>query len=152
MLNILKIRELMVVGARVIVGGTFIIASLDKIAQPELFAKLVQNYQILPQEIVPLFSIILPYAELILGIFLLVGLFVRESAMAVAFLLVLFISAVIYKVAQGTVTECGCFSVTSVKANHSAFIILLRDFILLALCINIFMNSTPLYQKVMAND
>ncbi|MCG7854103.1 MAG: DoxX family membrane protein [Methanosarcinaceae archaeon] len=145
----MSVRTLALSGARVIVGGTFIIASLDKIARPELFMKIVQNYRILPQEVVPLFSFVLPWVELVLGIFLLVGLFIRGSAMVAAFLLALFISAIFIKAAQGSISECGCFSVTPGNAKLSASILLFRDFALLALCLtNIFSSSIPISREV----
>jgi uncharacterized membrane protein YphA (DoxX/SURF4 family) len=141
--------RLVLSGSRAVVGGIFIYASLDKIAQPELFTKIVQGYRILPREIVPLFSFILPWIELVLGILLLVGLLIRGSASVAAFLLAVFISAILIKAAQGSISDCGCFSVIPGRANLSASILLLRDFILLALCLpNIFFSSIPRSQKI----
>ena len=72
--------------ARLILGAVFIYASLDKIAHPAAFAKDVYNYQILPDALISLTAIGLPWLELIIGAFLLIGLF-REGSVSIVTLL-----------------------------------------------------------------
>lgn len=117
--------------ARLVLGGVFIFASLDKIAFPEEFAKIVLNYGILPVEPAVYFSYLLPWVELILGIFLVAGLFVRESALALSSLLLVFISAIVIRSFNGPLENCGCFSITGSGAGHGILALLIRDVLLL---------------------
>jgi uncharacterized membrane protein YphA (DoxX/SURF4 family) len=95
--------------ARVIVGFVFIYASLDKIAHPAEFAGIVNNYRILPHELINLTAILLPWVELAAGLLLVLGLFSRGSALIISLMLVVFIAAISYNVARGLDFNCGCF-------------------------------------------
>lgn len=116
--------------ARQILGGTFIYASLDKIAFPREFAKIVINYHILPEKLAALFAFFLPWAELFLGIFLISGLFVPESAFVLSSLLLSFMIAIVIKTIDGTIENCGCFSSSRSNSNESVVLLLLRDMLL----------------------
>ena len=59
--------------ARLFLGGVFIYASVDKILHPDDFAHAVYNYQILPNGLINLTALVLPWLELLLGICLLTG-------------------------------------------------------------------------------
>ena len=56
-------------GVRIVLGFIFIFASIEKIAQPEEFAKAITNYRLLPTPAVNLFAIVLPWVELLAGLF-----------------------------------------------------------------------------------
>jgi uncharacterized membrane protein YphA (DoxX/SURF4 family) len=126
--NIFRLKYTQFV-ARAIMGGTFIYASIDKIAFPSDFAKIVMNYNILPTQLAIYFSFLLPWLELFLGIFLIIGLFVRESAVLLSSLLLIFMAAMIIKSINGGVQNCGCFSISSHKIENIYFS-LLRDVLL----------------------
>jgi len=99
--------------ARLILGAVFIYASIEKIAHPEAFAEAIYNYQILPDALINLTAIILPWLELILGIFLIIGLFREGSALIVMGLMVVFLSAMVFNLARGLDIHCGCFSTST---------------------------------------
>jgi uncharacterized membrane protein YphA (DoxX/SURF4 family) len=118
---------------RLTLGGIFIYASMDKIAFPKEFAEIVMNYHILPQKIAIYFAFLLPWIELILGIFLVVGLFVRASALTLSSLLIVFLAAVVIKRFSGVeILDCGCFSV-NLSESGNIFFLLFRDLLLLFL-------------------
>ncbi len=98
---------------RVIVGVVFIYASLDKIAHPAEFAGIVNNYRILPHQLINLTAIILPWLELAAGLLLVFGLFSRGSSLIISLLLVVFIAAIGFNLARGLDFNCGCFSTGS---------------------------------------
>ena len=125
---------------RLILGGIFIYASLDKIAHPEQFAKIVYNYKILPHSLINIFAIILPWLELICGVFLIVGIFVQSSSAILSLLLVSFIIALSVNFLKGLDINCGCFS-TDLKGKEEGAILLIRDFVLLAIGLQIFFNK-----------
>ena len=98
--------------ARLILGGVFIYASLDKIAHPRAFARVVFNYGILPEAAAVYLAYILPWVELGLGILLAAGFKVRETSLALSVLLVAFGGAILIKHLNGGPGGCGCFSVS----------------------------------------
>lgn len=105
--------------ARLILGAVFIYASIDKIAHPEAFAKVVYNYQVLPDILVNLTAIILPWLELILGFFLIIGLFREGSVGIVTALLVVFLGAMIFNLVRGLDIHCGCFTTSAEGTNNT---------------------------------
>lgn len=126
--NILRLTYTQFI-ARIILGGTFIYASIDKIAFPRDFAKIVMNYGILPAQFAIYFSFLLPWIELFLGIFIIIGLFVRESTLLLSSLLLVFMAAMIIKSINGGIQNCGCFSMSSHKIERT-YLSLLRDVLL----------------------
>lgn len=96
--------------ARLVIGAVFIIAALDKIVDPNAFAKNILNYLIVPNQFINLMALVLPWLELLCGIALVLGLWVRTSAAIAGALLVIFIAAVSSAMIQGLDINCGCFS------------------------------------------
>ncbi len=117
--------------ARLVLGGLFIYASLDKIAQPLQFAKVVESYKILPLSLVTLPALILPWVELFAGISLVSGIAVRSAAMVLSALLVFFIFALGINALRGITTiSCGCFS-NSIGDSENIYVLIVRDLLIL---------------------
>ena len=110
-----------------ILGGVFIYASIDKISFPKEFTKIVLNYHILPIKMATYFAFLLPWVELFLGIFLIRGLFVSESALVLSSLLFSFMIAIAIKTLNGTIENCGCFSTSISASKYNVFLLLFRD-------------------------
>jgi hypothetical protein len=91
-------------------AGVFIYASIDKIIHPELFAEAVYNYQVLPEYLVNLTALILPWLELILGACLLANRWMAGASALAAMLMALFVGMTIFNLARGLDISCGCFS------------------------------------------
>jgi uncharacterized membrane protein YphA (DoxX/SURF4 family) len=126
---------------RLILGGIFIYASLDKIAHPEQFAQIVYNYKILPHSLINIFAIVMPWVELICGIFVIGGIFVESSSAILSLLLASFIIALSVNFLRGLDINCGCFSTDS-QGNKEGAILLIRDFVLLAIGLQIFFSNS----------
>jgi len=101
-----------------VLGAVFIYASLEKIAQPREFARIVYHYQLVgPSQAlgyVPanLLAVTLPWIELVTGALLVTGLWRREAAAMAALMLVAFMVAVSWALASGIdIANCGCFTV-----------------------------------------
>jgi uncharacterized membrane protein YphA (DoxX/SURF4 family) len=102
----------------ILLGAVFVYASLDKIAQPGEFARIVYRYRlagptasigVMPPNLV---AVILPWLELLTGLLLVTGLWRREAAVLAGGMLVMFLGAVGYVMWNGIdVAHCGCFSV-----------------------------------------
>lgn len=120
-------RRWSVLAARLILAGIFIYASLDKIAHPAAFANDVHNYQILPDALINLTALMLPWLELFLGLCLLTGIWLPGAVLAANGLLIAFLVALGFNLARGIDINCGCFSTGSEAPAMSAGWYLLRD-------------------------
>lgn len=93
---------------RVIVGFIFIYAGIEKIRNPGAFAETIDNYRLLPDLAINLFAIILPWLEVLAGLFLLLGIFLRGSSLIILGMLIMFTAAITINVIRGVDISCGC--------------------------------------------
>ena len=122
---------------RVVLGVIFIYASLDKIAHPEQFARIIYNYKILPPFLINVFAITLPWVELIAGLFLILGIFTESASLLICFLLMIFVIAISINLYRGIDLNCGCFSTDPAGKKEGANL-LIKDFLFLFLGIMVF--------------
>jgi uncharacterized membrane protein YphA (DoxX/SURF4 family) len=122
----------------VVLGAVFVYASLDKIAHPGDFARIVYHYRLAGPSAalgyVPanLLAVALPWVELLAGLLLITGVWRREAAMVVVALLVMFLLAVGFALQQGIdIENCGCFTVSG-AGRRAGVLLLLSDAGLLA--------------------
>ena len=94
---------------RLILGGVLLVAGALKVTDPYSSATSVRAYQILPVDLANLLGFILPFAEVALGIFLILGICVRLNAIAGGALMIMFIIAIGQAWARGISLDCGCF-------------------------------------------
>lgn len=100
--------SIIVLIARILIGGILIYASFNKIVDPGGFAKAIANYHLIPFGLENIMAIILPWLELIVGICLIFGIFIDGAAFLVIIMMVVFISAITYAILNGYNIECGC--------------------------------------------
>lgn len=113
---------------RLILGGVFAYASFDKILHPYDFAEVLYNYQILPDALINITAILLPWLELSLGLFLILGRFLRGAVFTANALLVVFFVALAFNLARGLDIECGCFTASLGSSPGGSMILyLVRD-------------------------
>ncbi|MEE9442911.1 MAG: MauE/DoxX family redox-associated membrane protein [candidate division Zixibacteria bacterium] len=115
---------------RLLFGGIFIYASLDKIISPDQFARIVYNYHLLPGSLVNVFALILPMSEFMAGLFLILGVFYKGSRNYLIILMIVFMIAISINIFRGVNLECGCFTVSSKAKSHGLYLIL-RDIVYL---------------------
>lgn len=96
--------------ARIIVGLIFIYAGIGKVIEPEKFAKEIFNYSILPYFLINITALIMPWLEVIVGIFLIAGIRIKASGFISSGLMAVFIIAVFSAMVRGLDINCGCFS------------------------------------------
>ena len=94
---------------RLILGGVLLVAGALKVTDPYSSATSVRAYQILPVDFANFLGFVLPFAEVVIGIFLIVGIWVRLNAIAGGALMVMFIIAIGQAWARGISLDCGCF-------------------------------------------
>jgi uncharacterized membrane protein YphA (DoxX/SURF4 family) len=136
MINKKNISRFIDTGARWILGVVFIYASYDKLFHPQAFADIIYHYQILPDRLINVTAIFLPWLELLTGIFLMIGFWMPGTIIWCNFLLVVYIGALSFNLARGLDIDCGCFSVAGGRSINIETI--LWDVVFLALSIYLF--------------
>ena len=104
---------------------------MDKILNPDLFAETVYNYQILPDILINLTALVLPWLELVLGLMLVVGIWLPGAVLLSTLLLLAFSGTLIFNMTRGLNISCGCFS-TEPSTDPITWWTVLRDAFILA--------------------
>lgn len=116
--------------ARVFCGFVFVYASLDKLGEATLFAKLVNAYHILPATLVPLAAVVIPWVEFFTGLSLIAGYRWRGSALVYCALMLGYTGGLSINMIRGVEMMCGCFSL--MDAQPVTWWTVGRDLVLLA--------------------
>ncbi len=101
--------DVLVLILRVALGLVFAVAGGLKIGHFDAFASQIAGFQLLPQPLIAPLALLLPFVEVLLGVYLIVGLFTRAAAAFGAFQLAVFAGAIASAVVRGISTSCGCF-------------------------------------------
>jgi uncharacterized membrane protein YphA (DoxX/SURF4 family) len=105
-----KVLKIAGVLLRVALGGIFLYAGYVKLRDPwQLFAAGIRDYEILPAWVADWIARTLPWFELLIGLLLVVGRFLRISTVSTSCLLLVFFSLMVRAFAQGKEINCGCF-------------------------------------------
>jgi len=94
---------------RLFLGFVFLYAGLEKINDPENFARAINNYRLLPFSLINFFAIVLPWMELTAGLLLIFGISIKENSFIITALLIVFIVIIIISLFRGLDINCGCF-------------------------------------------
>lgn len=121
-----------------IVGGVFVWAAVLKIRDPLAFAQNIANYRIVCNLIAFWIGLLLPWLELAAGVFLIVGLWRRTSALLLSAMLAGFIVLVAVTMVRGIDVDCGCFGGLSGKAD---FGLIIQDAVLLFMSLTVFLSK-----------
>ncbi len=135
--------KVIILAARLILGGVFVFASIDKILHPAAFAEAVYNYQILPDSLINLAAIVLPWLELVLGSLLISGVWMPGSVLVCNLLLLIFIGILIYNTSRGLDIHCGCFSAEPSEDPQSIWTIARDALFLVPAVYLLFANRIP---------
>jgi uncharacterized membrane protein YphA (DoxX/SURF4 family) len=123
---------------RLAVGGTFLFASLDKIAHPDAFAQATYYYRMVPGSLLHPFALFLPWLEAVVGLALIVGLQRRGAAWLAGAMTLMFIVGIASALIRDLNISCGCFHT---DGGHAVGLDLLwRDILLLAACALIYVQ------------
>ena len=93
---------------RLILGVIFIEFALSKIMRPAVFAMNVVDYGLTPPWGVNLWSLFLPWAELLGGLFLVLGIRTRAAATIIGGMNIIFIIGLVNAIFLGLPINCGC--------------------------------------------
>ena len=95
--------------SRLILGGVLLAAGLLKVQHPAKSAMAVRAYEVLPISIANVLGYALPWFEVGIALMLILGIWVRWSAVMGSSLLFLFVLAIGQAWARGLTIDCGCF-------------------------------------------
>jgi uncharacterized membrane protein YphA (DoxX/SURF4 family) len=126
---------------RVYVGGVFIYASMYKIIYPGEFAETIAGYQLVPFWAVNLMALVMPWAELVSGVLMVLGVRTRSAAAMIGGMLVVFSLAILVTLLRDLPIGCGCF--TSVE-EPLGWGTLMRDLIWLAMTLQVYFFPSAL--------
>ncbi len=108
----------------------FIYAGSLKLMDPKAFARIISQYDLLPEFLLPVVAIGLPIIEVLAGIALIFNL--RPGLYAISAMIVLFIVVLGYGVFNEMDIDCGCFSNEELAARDGLARAFYRDLALLA--------------------
>jgi uncharacterized membrane protein YphA (DoxX/SURF4 family) len=94
---------------RLALGGVFLAAGGLKIGHADVFASQIAGFQLLWHPLIAPLALLLPFLEVMVGAYLVLGLFTRFAAWLAALEMALFAAAIASAVMRGISTSCGCF-------------------------------------------
>ncbi|EHJ46997.1 DoxX family protein [Solidesulfovibrio carbinoliphilus subsp. oakridgensis] len=125
--------------ARMVLGCIFLAAAWDKIVDPAAFAKIIRNYQILPDMLIYGVALVLPWIEVVVGMSLVTGFLSRGASLTACLMMAVFLSAMAWAWHKGISTQCGCFTTKAEDAISPATFF--RDGSILALALLVAVDS-----------
>ena len=66
---------------RILLGGTFILSAVSKLPDHSKFVEIVKDQDLLPDALATVFGNLLPWIELVIGVYLVLGILRRPSAL-----------------------------------------------------------------------
>lgn len=94
---------------RLILGGIFVFAAAVKLQDPQGVADTILGFELgIPDHLVLLGAYVVPWAEMLIGVALVVGLWTRAAALLYALTMAAFIAAIISVIQRGMSLECQC--------------------------------------------
>lgn len=101
--------EAVVFVARVLLGGLLVTTGALKLGHATELAAAIAGFRLLPAAVIGPLSLALPLFEVLLGAYLIVGLFTRAAAVVAAVAFLIYAGAIASAVVRHIPANCGCF-------------------------------------------
>jgi uncharacterized membrane protein YphA (DoxX/SURF4 family) len=108
------------------------VAGAAKIGHAPALAAAIAGFRLLPAEVVAPLSIVLPFVEVLVGLYLVSGLFTRVAAVLASAQYALYAAAIASAVIRHIPANCGCFGPNDVATADWPHVAI--DLLLGALC------------------
>jgi uncharacterized membrane protein YphA (DoxX/SURF4 family) len=139
-----RILYILFVVLRWVLGAVFVYAGFVKLLDPKAFAKVIAQYDVIPQILLPAVAVGLPALELLAGLGLI--LMIRGSLSVIFSLLLLFVLVLGYGLLNNLNVDCGCFSEEEMRGFKSLRISFYRDLLMIAAASYIYVYRKRLQQ------
>lgn len=100
---------LLLTTCRFVAGGALVIAAIMKMKDFSALMLSMKAFELVPEAVIPAFSYMLPWTEIVCGVLLVYGIWSRASAGVAALLYAVFTFALASVLARGMKVDCGCF-------------------------------------------
>ena len=114
---------------RIALGCIFVYAGFIKLIDPKAFAKVISQYDLLPESFLAPIAIGLPFAEFLAGLGLIFA--IRGSLSVIFGLLIMFVFVLWYGILRHLDIDCGCFSPEELKSHASLRNAFYRDLVMI---------------------
>jgi len=130
---------------RLLIGGLFLYSGLSKIGQPYQFAAAIQAYQLLPQFLVGLAAVVIPWIETVGALALFFGWKPRSALVNLMLLLVVFVAVIGFTMFRGLDIDCGCGLLSNRRVG---WLVLIEDLTLLLVISWLYFMLLPPFPKL----
>ena len=131
---------------RFYIGFIFMYAAMSKIPYPGEFAEALAAYRIVPYWAINFISVVLPWLEMLCGLFLIIGLLPRATSGILGILLLGFTFSIMVNLIRGAKISCGCFDTTGDQISWWA---IARDLSWFLLTVQVFFfDKFDLFQRL----
>ena len=107
--NFVKLQPWISLVARLTLGGVLLLAGYLKFDELDKSQMAVRAYEMLPVSLANFIGIVLPFAEIFIGLLLIVGAGIRVMGILSALLMLVFVIGISQAWARGLSIDCGCF-------------------------------------------
>ena len=117
---------------QIALGAIFVAAALPKIADPPSFAHMIYNYRILPAGLINISALVMPWVEIVAGLCLILGIWVKPARWIIGAMLAVFMVAITVNLVRGNAIDCGCFDLSAAGKTYEErirdmWLVLVRD-------------------------
>ena len=125
---------------RLFLAVVFIYAGVGKILNPAAFAEDIDNYSMLPYLLVTIMAAIMPWVEVLCGLLLIFGKWIKGATLLLIAMNFVFIIAIGSALARGLDISCGCFAMSDdgIKVGYKR---LLEDVVFLVAAVIIYYRA-----------
>lgn len=119
-------------------GIVFIYAGAVKLLDPKAFARIISQYDLIPESFLPFAAIGLPALEVLAGIGVILA--VRGGLSLMLSLLVFFVVVLWYGILSNLDVDCGCFSAEELKGQAGLWQAFYRDLIMIGAAVFLYVS------------
>jgi uncharacterized membrane protein YphA (DoxX/SURF4 family) len=120
------------------IGSIFLYAGMVKLLDPKAFAKVISQYDLIPEILLPQVAIGLPVLEVLAGFGLVFA--IRGSLCVIFGLLTMFVFVLWYGILRHLDIDCGCFSQDELKSHASLWNAFYRDLVMIAAVVYLYIS------------
>jgi uncharacterized membrane protein YphA (DoxX/SURF4 family) len=120
------------------IGSIFLYAGMVKLLDPKAFAKVISQYDLIPESLLPQVAIGLPVLEVLAGFGLVFA--IRGSLGVIFGLLTMFVFVLWYGILRHLDIDCGCFSQDELKSHASLWNAFYRDLVMIAAVVYLYIS------------